>query len=330
MNYFPFPISVNWNLTNLCNLSCRHCYSQKTRSCLHELTFKEACRIIDNLKAAHVWIVTLGGGECLLRDDIFDICKRLVEEGIKPRIISNGLVIDIGIVEQLHKSGVKEMLLSLDGPTADVHDTFRNHNGLFDSVLRSIELLNKANIQVSLLTNINRINHKHLNEFCELVRTLNIAVWRINDLKPIGLNAAFYNMMILSRKEMQYAYETIYSYSKDLSCQLQFDSVYCGIKSGLLPKMEIPGCHCGRMTLGIRSDGDIVPCVYHDKVLGNALHDDLLSIWNHNEYLETIRKREPTGKCLSCDFKNRCKGGCFVRAIAINGSIDCCDPLCWI
>ena len=321
------PISVNWNMTNLCNFSCRHCYSQEIRSKLFELSYEQVVEAIKNLKEANVWIVTLGGGECLLRKDIWSICESLAANNMQTRIISNGYIVNDDICLKLIDNGVNEMLLSLDGPNSKVHDEFRSMEGSFDRVAKSIELFDKYGIQTTILTNLNRGNHRLIREFCNLINTLPISTWRINDLKPVGTSEQFYKEMILSKSEMKQAYQELFSLSNSMNCEMIYDSIFCTINS---PRAAIPGCHCGRLSLGIRSNGDILPCVYHSKVLGNLLKDKVLDIWRSNETLEEIRSRKASGKCLRCTYFSECRGGCFARAAAVNGSEATPDPLCWI
>ena len=57
---------VVWNLTNRCNLKCRHCYlSAEDRDYSRELTTDEAKAFIDDLVKVEVPILIFSGGEPL-------------------------------------------------------------------------------------------------------------------------------------------------------------------------------------------------------------------------------------------------------------------------
>lgn len=84
------------------------------------------------------------------------------------------------------------------------------------------------------------------------------------------------------------------------------------------------------MSLAVRSNGDICPCVYYDVKIGNILENNVKDIWEDSEILHEIRNKNPQGKCVNCKFYNNCRGGCFARAYLGHGDINQCDPLCWL
>jgi len=64
------PLYVVFDVTSRCNLNCIHCYSSKKQE---EMTTSDVYHIIDMLHEAGTGIIDFGGGEPLLRNDIFDI-----------------------------------------------------------------------------------------------------------------------------------------------------------------------------------------------------------------------------------------------------------------
>ena len=66
------PPVVFWSVTQRCNLNCTHCFVDQD---LQEMSFDEACTIIDQLSEAKNYILTFFGGEVLLRNDIFDLMR---------------------------------------------------------------------------------------------------------------------------------------------------------------------------------------------------------------------------------------------------------------
>ena len=59
---------VIWNLIRRCNLTCKHCYALSAdHDYPDELTTAEVNAVMDDLKAFHVPVLILSGGEPLLR-----------------------------------------------------------------------------------------------------------------------------------------------------------------------------------------------------------------------------------------------------------------------
>ena len=79
-----------WELTMACNMRCRHCGSSCATSLPDELTHREALDLCDQLAGLGTRLVTLSGGEPLLRADWHRLAGRLVDAGVTTNIISNG------------------------------------------------------------------------------------------------------------------------------------------------------------------------------------------------------------------------------------------------
>lgn len=328
--FTPTPISINWNLTNLCNFNCKHCYSNDIRNSFSEMNTDEVYKTLEVLKKENVDMITFGGGESLLRKDIWDILKRCNELNLNYRIISNGFAIDNEICYKLRQLNISELLISLDGSKSLTHDLFRNMKGSFKAVISAIKSAQNVGIKVMILTNINKINYKEIYDMCKLIDKLNVFAWRINELKDLGNYKKNIRELTLNKQEIKKCHNIILNYEFSSNCEILFDSIFCYFSENFKEHSILNGCHCGSLSLGIRSNGDIVPCVYYDHVIGNILKDDIDLIWKNDTTLNSIRQR--TNKNLQSKCKNykKCRGGCFARSYLKFGDINCCDPLCWI
>src|SRR5690606_7589497 len=77
------------DIINICNLHCSHCYWWKTRrNEKDELSVEDWRKLInDTFKKHHVYVVTLVGGEALLRQDVV---KTLCDEMARRiRVVTN-------------------------------------------------------------------------------------------------------------------------------------------------------------------------------------------------------------------------------------------------
>ena len=106
------------DIINVCNLHCSHCYWWKTRrNELDELSIKDWRKIIqDTFKKHHVYVVTLVGGEPMMRQDIIKVfCDEM------PRRVC---VVTNGIYPLIRFDNLYFYWISLDG-TEKVHDSIR-------------------------------------------------------------------------------------------------------------------------------------------------------------------------------------------------------------
>ena len=89
----PAPVVI-WNLIRRCNLTCKHCYSiSADKDFPGELATDEVFVVMDDLKRFRVPVLSLSGGEPLLRPDIFDIARRAKSMGFYVGLSSNGCLL---------------------------------------------------------------------------------------------------------------------------------------------------------------------------------------------------------------------------------------------
>jgi len=137
-------------LTRRCNLKCRHCYFSAGQPMAGELTteqWKDIIRKFARLGAGNV--VTLTGGEPMMRNDFFEIAAEAVNRGLKVVLLSNG-----GLIRERETAiRLAEMVdtaqISLDGTTAAVNDAIRG-DGSYEDAVRAIRLLLAEKVDVEM------------------------------------------------------------------------------------------------------------------------------------------------------------------------------------
>jgi Fe-coproporphyrin III synthase len=145
----PGPVVI-WNLIRRCNLTCKHCYAISADTDFPgELSTSEVFTVMDDLKAYHVPVLILSGGEPLLRPDIFEISKRAKDMGFYVGLSTNGTLIDDTIIDDVAAVGYDYVGISLDGIGA-THDAFRRLDGAFDKSLTAARLCRERDLKVGL------------------------------------------------------------------------------------------------------------------------------------------------------------------------------------
>lgn len=131
-------------LTNQCNLKCRHCGSkcpsQQEQGQIETNFFLKA---IDDV-TAHTrpgdLMFCITGGEPLLRRDWHVICEHIAEKGFSWGMTTNGTLITPQTIELMERTKIQTISVSIDGLKAN-HEWLRNVKGCFDSAIKAIRLL---------------------------------------------------------------------------------------------------------------------------------------------------------------------------------------------
>lgn len=132
------PLRYFFELTYKCNLNCPYCYIGCERN-KTELTTEEWKQVIDQLPFYS--IVTLVGGEPLLRKDFIEILRYTSQKVMnKVHVVSNGTLINNDIINAFIKYKLLLLSVSLDG-FGKTHDNNRGKEGIFDLIISNLENL---------------------------------------------------------------------------------------------------------------------------------------------------------------------------------------------
>ena len=173
-----------WNLTNRCNLYCKHCYASANQDKSEELNLEEIKEIAEDLRKNGVKFAILSGGEPLLREDIYDIARILKEKGIKTYLSTNGILINEENVKAI-KENFDYVGISLDGKP-EVHDRFRGKRGAFQESLKALKLCLSEGIKVGLRFTLSRMTVESLPYIFELTKELSVPKVYISHLVYAG------------------------------------------------------------------------------------------------------------------------------------------------
>ncbi|MDD5655821.1 MAG: radical SAM protein, partial [Elusimicrobia bacterium] len=143
------PLYVAWQLTNACDLACRHCIedSGPGRAFGAELSLEEGLRVADQIIAAQVPYASFSGGEPLLHPHLFALLERFRGSGVGLKLETNGQRLDAAACRRLAEAGVASVQVSLDGPDEEVVRRLRPGARL-DLVLEGVRRLREAGVAV--------------------------------------------------------------------------------------------------------------------------------------------------------------------------------------
>ncbi|MBI5657832.1 MAG: GeoRSP system radical SAM/SPASM protein [Geobacter sp.] len=323
------PLTINWALNNSCNFRCRHCYSRVDTD--RELDRETLCAALARVAGAGVLAVNFGGGEPLLRPDLLEIAACAAGSGLQVSMNSNGYLIDAPTARALKGAGFAKIGISIDSHLPEVHDAFRGVPGSHERACAALGHLAAAGVRTSISTVICRINHGQLEELVSFALQHGVEQLNVHNFKCAGLGLANRDELDLDPGEWRAFYrEALAARERGIGIDLSFDDpiiASLGLKGGA--GSLVKGSVCGKLSLNIKSNGDITPCGFIPIVIGNIVTDDLAELWRTSPVLERLRHKEPAGKCVSCGHYDECLGGCSARALAIGGDFNAPDPHCW-
>lgn len=117
-----------WECTLRCNLNCLHCGSDcRTISNMQDMPLGDFLSVLEEVRSVmdskQILVVTTGG-EPLVRKDICVCGRSIREKGFHWGMVSNGLLLDEKMCNQLLDAGLETIAISLDG-FEDAHNWLR-------------------------------------------------------------------------------------------------------------------------------------------------------------------------------------------------------------
>ena len=132
------PFRYFLELTYHCNLNCPYCYIGSERN-KQELSFEDWKKVIDQIP--FYGIITLVGGEPLIRKDFIDIFAYAAKKvWNKTHVVTNGILLNDEIIKAFIEYKLLLLSVSLDG-YAENHDKNRGKDGIFDTIISNLENL---------------------------------------------------------------------------------------------------------------------------------------------------------------------------------------------
>ena len=335
---------VAWELTRACNLACRHCRATaQTTPHPAELSHAQSLAFINTLaQGSPPPMLILTGGEPLLRPDVYDLAAHARDQGLYCVMAPNGTLLDHTAAARLKDCGILRCSISLDGPTATLHDALRGVPGAFDRALNGIAALREAGLPFQINTTVTRANLGCFKDIAQLCADLGAAAWHIFLLVPTGRGAQL-STEIINAQEYETLLNWFYDFRSQTPMRLKATCAphYYRIlrqraqTEGLPvtpatfgPDATTRGCLAGMGFCFVSHTGEVQPCGYLELSCGNIKHTPFWTIWRDAEIFKALRNKSSyTGKCGRCPYHHIC-GGCRARALTMTGHYLAEEPLC--
>lgn len=295
--HWGYPVSISIEPTNRCNLRCPECPSgalelTRPRGVMSLDTFRV---IIRELKDHLFYLILYFQGEPLMNRHFFEMVRDARENDLYVITSTNGHFLTTDNVSQIIRSGLDEIIISVDGITQESYEQYR-HGGKLETVVAGIRELAAQRKQLAAATPriivqfiVFRFNQDQISQIRKLGKE-----WGADEVQI--KSAQIYNF--------EHGHPFIPELTK-YSRYKKLDNHRYAIKNPLRD-------YCWRAwsTAVFTWEGDVVPCCYDKDAthkMGNILDTSFAKIWKNGKYTG-FRKRILTSRksvdiCRNCDQK---------------------------
>jgi SynChlorMet cassette radical SAM/SPASM protein ScmF len=329
--------SIYLYLTGSCNLNCRHCWIDPAFETGpgKYLPWSDLKGILEQARDLGLRHVKVTGGEPFLHPEICEILPAMKAMDLDLGMETNGTLIKEKEARALKEAKVR-FSVSLDGPSAEVHEALRGVKGCFEKTLQGIEALRREGLRFQIIFCLYRKNQEFLPAMVSFARDLGAHSLKINPITGMARS-----------DKMKEAGELL-SVTEVLALHGRLAGQGAG-QNGFRVILDVPAafqslreisshglCSCGVLNmLGVLHNGRAGLCGIgeHVKALdfGNLLDLGVRRVWEENEVLLSLRQNVPqnlSGICGRCMLKRYCLGKCLAQTYCETGDLFQGYPFC--
>lgn len=322
VNAFSFPFKIFLDISNFCNLHCRHCLSQSAPERSEYLDESIIKKIADECSECGVFQIKIGGGEPLLYPGFWKIISyiRKIMPQVRISFTTNGTSMTKEDISNIRKMEC-DISVSMDG-TETIHNSIRNGN-VYDKVDSTVSALLDNGI-----TPVIRYTLMDDNIGCLM------DVYNYCKKKKVILKVRRYKCTSSNENKLLTYQRDYFELVKTIN-----DLPYCDVEDIMRRSFNEDkelycsyDCGAAFRSLHIDCFGDISPCVFlgEEFKIGNIKKDGIKFLWDNAETLKKFRVRGDSAECKHCARKMICHGECFGIKKYYSSGNDTYDPGCML
>src|ERR1022692_2041787 len=155
-DYAKNPMNIYWEMTQACALACRHCRAEAMPTAHPmELTYEEGIQFLRQIPefGDPMPQLILTGGDPMQRADLYELIDEARRLGIGVSITPAATpALTREVLVRLKEHSVEGLGLSLDGSTAQRHDSIRGVPGTFDLTMKALGWAQELEMPVQVNT----------------------------------------------------------------------------------------------------------------------------------------------------------------------------------
>lgn len=173
---------VCWNITTKCNQNCKYCHRFLG---VNDLTYEENKKILNNLIKDGVNNITWTGGEALLYPNLKELLKISQENGIKNKLITNGMVLAQNENMREILGYLDSLTLSLDTINDDTNEELGRGRNHFEEVKTILDYVKGKSLKININTVVSKKNINEMEQLGEFLNNYNISKWKFFKFMPL-------------------------------------------------------------------------------------------------------------------------------------------------
>src|ERR1700733_2891280 len=310
------PLSVHLDITYRCNERCVHCYLDHDDH--GEMTTAEIKKLLGELAEAGVFLLTLSGGEIMVRKDFFEILEYARELMFVVKLKTNAILIGPREADRIRDIGGDGIQVSIYSHRPEVHDAVTKVAGSLKRSLDAIRILKSRGLNVS----ISNVLMKDSAQDYAGVRALATEMGVHSALDPM-----ITPMMDGDRSPLQLnvSATALKEVFRDPAFAVDIKEM-----SDSPTEMDHVPCSAGHSACYVSPYGDLYPCVSFPLPSGNVRKQRFIDIWNHSEQLNEVRsiRIKDLPNCSACgnvSTCSRCPGLAYMEGNMRGPSTQDCE-----
>ena len=353
-NFDLAPFTIAWEITRACAYACVHCRADaQHKRDPNELTTEESFQLIDRLAEFGSPILVFTGGDPMMRRDLVDLIAYATQKGLRCSLTPTATALPT--MERLRKvkeAGIRRIALSLDAPTPEVHDAFRQVEGSWERTMRILHNAQSVGLSAQVNTTISKHNLDSLPDMVPFIEEVGAVQWSVFFLVPTGRAQIPW---MISAEEHERVFNWLYDLSTtapfdikataapmyrrvaierrkaergngDSSKPITFQGAGFQYSDGLNRPRK--GVNDGNGFLFISHLGEIMPSGFLPISAGNVREQDVVQVYRQSRLFKDLRDVDALkGKCGVCEYRDVC-GGQRGRAYGVTGDYLESDPAC--
>jgi radical SAM protein len=348
------PFIVLWELTRACALAYGHCRADAIAfRDPKELHTEEAMALLDEIErfGNPFPLLVLTGGDPLRWPNVELLIESAAGRGFRVALTPSATgAATRPKLRMLRDAGLACLAVSLDGPSAEAHDSFRRVNGSYSGTMLIIDSARAIGLPIQINSSITRQTYPHLAGLADVVTVIAPQMWALFFLAPTGRAR---RVDQIAAWECESALNDLYDLAGHAPFRIktteapQYRRVVVERNSGIrrdgrapMPpptgaltveekRRELPPVvNDGKGLLFIDHIGDVYPSDFLPISVGNVRSASLVRLYREHPLFKTLRDPDAlTGRCSICPFRNLC-GGSRSRAYSVYGDYLADDPAC--
>ena len=290
------PVWCAWQVTYRCNFRCEFCgYWRDEMGKMPELTVEQFDIGARKLAQFGTLMVSLAGGEPLLREDLPDIIRSVGRYHF-PFMTTNGWLVNERSAAEIMQAGIWGVSVSIDYATPEKHDARRGVDGAWERAWRAVELLSAARVhkyqRVCVFSVLLDDNIDDCLKLIEMADQRN-AYYLLQPYchRKTGSRDHQHNNGAVSPRLLE-LFDRYNNFASGPLYISKFDEFLHG---------GVPNCKAGSAFFNIDSTGDVAICVeYKDQPVANLLTDGAATIRSR------LRAAARGNECRDCWYN--CRG----------------------